>query len=406
MANVSRNTAGNEGFRAKSRRRSSTYPFYIGTGSKIQVEADTPEPQTIWNMLLKCAETNASAVALSIWTPKCNKESNVVSANSTSNTDISRTKRYQSKSRKRQSVEENTASSWTWVDYVQQAKQLALSFLHLNVSIADGVLFHTQASSVQLFFLNMAAIGAGATLCHLPPQLRNEEFQKILEDSGGSFYKLLITDQLPPLSMDLTGIKAVVYLSAASNETSNSTSSTTNTLLPIYSFEEFSHLGQSQTAADMDLLHANIRPCDPCLISYQYDPNGELHGAVLSHDNIGFTATQLARGLGTLSPIDRMIAYLPMHFVASQILEIYMPLAFGGPMVYLIESANENQEFITTILKHIKPTIFFATPYTWTQISIQLFKVKSQSNTHSILYRWAKLRAISNARKLQGSSVQ
>ncbi|POM70461.1 Long-chain-fatty-acid-CoA ligase [Phytophthora palmivora] len=143
----------------------------------------------------------------------------------------------------------------------------------------------------------------------------------------------------------------------------------------------------------IESLASRVMPGQCCLLAFEYDAFGQIRAAELSHDNVLFTAAALARSFGLISR-DRLVGYLPLHHVASQVLEFYLPLMTGLSVVC---APTYNLPLVRVVTEH-KPTVFFATPATWARFSQQVYRAKGDVN--AAIYRWAKTRATNNSQKL------
>ncbi|KDO26671.1 hypothetical protein SPRG_20475 [Saprolegnia parasitica CBS 223.65] len=311
-----------------------------------------PPPRTLWSAFMEAVEASASAAAITRWPT-------------------------------------NAASpgSYSWLEYAGQAADFARSFVAMDLARNDAVLFQMTAHPTACTFINMGVIGAGALVCHWRVQL--QEVQSMWHSFPG--FKWIVTDAAPllPDYALLPHLAGIVYVGS-------SRTVLPSTDVPTYSVDQFLELGKLHPDASLEALQQLVRPNDDCLVSYQYAPDGHLVQYVLTHDNILFTAAQLAEGLQIdVGPTDRIIAYLPLHFVSSQVIEWYLSIAVGGgPVLYCVEG-----DASPSTLKQIQPTLFFGTPATWTALGRQLVTIKAQA--HSVLYAWAKTRAVHHAAKLQ-----
>ncbi|OWZ22859.1 Long-chain-fatty-acid-CoA ligase [Phytophthora megakarya] len=143
----------------------------------------------------------------------------------------------------------------------------------------------------------------------------------------------------------------------------------------------------------IESLASRVMPGQCCLLAFEYDAFGRVRAAELSHDNVLFTAAALVRSFGLISR-DRLVGYLPLHQVASQVLEFYLPLIAGLSVVC---APTYNLPLVRVVTDH-KPTVFFATPATWARFSQQVYRAKGDVN--AAVYRWAKTRATNNSQKL------
>eukprot|EP00644_Phytophthora_capsici_P010802 jgi/Phyca11/504691/fgenesh2_kg.PHYCAscaffold_9_\ len=143
----------------------------------------------------------------------------------------------------------------------------------------------------------------------------------------------------------------------------------------------------------VEALASCVAPSQCCLLAFDYDAQGRIRAAELSHDNVLFTTAALVRSFG-LTSRDRLVGYLQLHHVASQVLEFYVPLIAGLSVVC---APTYSRPLVRVVTEH-KPTVFFAAPATWARFSQQVYRAKGDVN--AVIYRWAKTRATNNSQKL------
>ncbi|TMW63692.1 hypothetical protein Poli38472_002633 [Pythium oligandrum] len=284
---------------------------------------------------------------------------------------------------------------YTWSEYHQQAVGLAKVLVHLGFAIGDGAVFCAK-SSPQMYFLNMAVIAAGGMVAHVRQTWHSRELLGDIFPNARA--KLLIVDSMTDNFLRAVrqagshNLRAVIVLG-----NNHSADRVLHWDLPVtvLTMDEMNSIALEAPDISLDMITGTMIPSDCCAISFGYDEDGHVRGACLSHDNLMFTAANLATSFGPLSSVDRLVGYLPLYHVASQVLEIYMPL-LCGISVFCGPSYNEP---LNKVILAQRPTIFFATPDTWAHISLQVYRVKSEAN--AALYRWAKARATNNSKKLR-----
>jgi long-chain acyl-CoA synthetase len=119
-------------------------------------------------------------------------------------------------------------------------------------------------------------------------------------------------------------------------------------------------------------------------VIYTSGTTGPPKAVLLSHKNITFTA-DVALGLVTLTPSDRLFSYLPLSHIAEQMFSIFGPACSGTP-IYFSRSA----ETIPDDLKEVKPTVFFGVPRVWEKLAAAVnARVSSLRGPKARVLSWA-----------------
>nr|CCA14922.1 longchainfattyacidCoA ligase putative [Albugo laibachii Nc14] len=326
------------------------------------------------------------------------------------------------------------AKNYTWMQYKEQVEMLSNGLLRLGFRAGEGAIFSAQ-SSMQMICLNMAVIAVGGIVSHIHTTWTAEEICDaivpcanatifILDELNENFISAIQaltmprkTSEHPNINLEVEGaqpntpvslknpFRAVILLR---DKFPAEELVMLNISTHIFHYPEFCEFACRNLQSDAAYTHGDedlfsfparisrVTSDQCCVMSFGYDPEGEIRGSCLSHDNILFTAMVLAKCFGPLSVSDRLISYLALHHVAAQVLELYLPIASGMSVVC---APSFREYMLVDIITKYKPTIFFANPETWAHISTQVYKAKGEAN--SFLYRWAKQRATNNSNKLR-----
>ncbi|KAF1332586.1 Long-chain-fatty-acid-coa ligase, partial [Globisporangium splendens] len=281
---------------------------------------------------------------------------------------------------------------YTWVEYYERVHTVAKVLAHLQFASGEGAVICAK-SSPELYFLNLAVLSVGGVVSHIRPSWSVDELVDHIFVNTNA--RILIIDELhdnfvEALRRVKTAFRAIIVL----RQDPMDLIVALDNPVTVINMEDLYTLANNVNEIAIDILNDRAAAQACCLVSFGYDEHGHVRGISLSHDNVMFTASSVASSFGPLSSIDRMVGYIPLHHVAAQILEIYMPLVSA---LSVICAPSYNTPVVKVITRK-KPTIFFATPDTWARFSVQVYKAKSDVN--SILYRWAKTRATNNSKKL------
>ncbi|TYZ61203.1 hypothetical protein PybrP1_005956 [[Pythium] brassicae (nom. inval.)] len=290
----------------------------------------------------------------------------------------------------------DTETHYSWVQYYERAYAAARALAHFGFAPGEGAVICAK-SAPAVHFLNLAVVACGGVVSHVRATWSADELvDHIFEDCNA---RVLVLDALhesfvAALRRAGPRFRAVILLRG---DPMDLVAALNAPVVPVVAIEDLWSVAQS--AGDDVLLElagtdraAAAHAC--CLMAFAYDEQGRVRGARLSQDNVMFTAAAVAASFGPLVREDRLVGYLPLHHVAAQVLELYMPLVCAVSVV----CAPSYAEPLMKVITGKKPTIFFATPATWARVSMQVYKAKREVN--SVLYRWAKTRATNNSKKL------
>ncbi|MCA2977660.1 MAG: long-chain fatty acid--CoA ligase [Myxococcaceae bacterium] len=110
------------------------------------------------------------------------------------------------------------------------------------------------------------------------------------------------------------------------------------------------------------------RPDDLATIIYTSGTTGHPKGVMLTHRNIGWTASALVEAT-ELGEDEALLSYLPLSHIAEQTCSIFGPL-LRGMQVWFAESFEKLGEN----LREVRPTVFFAVPRVW-----EKFKARAEA---------------------------
>lgn len=282
---------------------------------------------------------------------------------------------------------------YSWVQYYERAFAAARALASFRFAPGDGVVMCAK-STPDVHFLNLAAVAVGGVVAHVRASWSVDELVYDIFDACNA--RVLVLDALhanfvAALQQTTARFRAVILLHGDPMDLVTALAEPT---LPVLTMDD---LWAVATSANDDVLldlEMATTPHTCCLMAFAYDEHGCVRGARVSQDNVMFTAATVAASVGPLASEDRLVGYLPLHHVASQVLELYLPLVCAVSVV----CAPSYAEPLMKVITGKKPTIFFATPATYARFSTQVYEAKREVN--SVLYRWAKTRATNNSKKL------
>ena len=96
----------------------------------------------------------------------------------------------------------------------------------------------------------------------------------------------------------------------------------------VYSWKEFMELGMSkkdlENELDSRLKRIAVNQC--CALIYTSGTTGQPKGAMMSHDNLTWTA-RMSNDFLSANSTDIFLSYLPLSHSAAQMIDVWMPIA-------------------------------------------------------------------------------
>ncbi|XP_078266035.1 long-chain-fatty-acid--CoA ligase ACSBG2-like isoform X2 [Rhinoraja longicauda] len=116
-----------------------------------------------------------------------------------------------------------------------------------------------------------------------------------------------------------------------------------------------------------------------CSLIYTSGTTGTPKGAMLSHDNLTWTAHTAGVSVGTSKDIsERVVSFLPLSHIAAQMMDLWIPLTFGGTVYFAQPDALKTSLMET--LKDVHPTVFLGVPRVWEKIEETIKEIAAASS--------------------------
>jgi long-chain acyl-CoA synthetase len=153
----------------------------------------------------------------------------------------------------------------------------------------------------------------------------------------------------------------------------------------VLTWQEFDARAEQVSDDRLDERIQALGPEDLASIIYTSGTTGPPKGAMLSHDNVAWTA-KLAQQLVDLTGDDFGLSYLPLSHIAEQNLTIHAP-ATSGSSIYYAESLAK----VADNLREVQPTIVFGVPRIWEKIHATVSaRLAEVSGVKKALLDWAR----------------
>lgn len=293
--------------------------------------------------------------------------------------------------------------TWTWNQYYSDSRRFAKTLIHLDVQpfhIVNILGFNSPEWILSLVGSILAGcIGAGIYTTNLPEACHYiSEHSKaevvVLENNKQLAKYAQMADRLPHL-------KAIVIW-----EEEPTPELVAKTGKPVYTWDAFLGLGENVSDAVLDNRQLQPRPGHCASLIYTSGTTGPPKAAMISHDNVTWTAGNICAHYMNLNHTERVVSYLPLSHIAAQLVDIFCMIHLGSATYFAQPDALKGT--LTITLKEVRPTFFFGVPRVWEKIQEKLAEIgRSNTGIKKAIGDWAKSCGLEKSRNFQfGGSQQ
>ncbi|XP_066492662.1 long-chain-fatty-acid--CoA ligase ACSBG1 [Tiliqua scincoides] len=260
----------------------------------------------------------------------------------------------------------------TFLEYYNLSRKAAKSFLKLGLER-----FHSVAilgfNSAEWFVSAVGAVFAGGIVTGIYTTSSPEACHYIAHDCRANIIVVDNHKQLDKITQiwnRLPHLKAVVmYKDSLPEKHPN-----------VYTMNEFMELGNEISDEELDAIIHSQKPNQCCVLIYTSGTTGNPKGAMLSHDNITWTAAHASRA-GDMQPAEiqqeTIVSYLPLSHIAAQIYDLWTGIKWGEQVYFAEPDALKGG--LVDVLREALPTAHMGVPRVWEKIMEKIKDVSSQS---------------------------
>jgi len=249
--------------------------------------------------------------------------------------------------------------SYTWRDYYEQSRLIALGLASLGFTRGDKVAI-VGDNRPQLYWAVMAAQALGGVPVPIYQDSIEKELAYIADHAEARFAVVEDQEQVDKLlhvRAQCPRLEHVIY-----DDARGMRGYTDPCLTSLAALQErgraFATEHPGHFEAELDRGGAE----DTAIICYTSGTTGTPKGAMLSHRNLMATGRNAARAEG-LGPDEEILSYLPMAWVGDHVFSYAQSIIVG-----FAANCPESAATVLTDLKEIGPTYFFAPPRIWESI--------------------------------------
>ena len=150
----------------------------------------------------------------------------------------------------------------------------------------------------------------------------------------------------------------------------------------VLTFNQFLEIGKKyapkNVETSLEFRMKQPKPGNCCTLVYTSGTTGNPKGVMISHDNYTWTASYTAKNFNMDFGNERMVSYLPLSHVASQVIDIASSLITGAEVSFAEPTALQGT--LVETLNEVRPTFFFGVPRVWEKIEEKMKAVAAQNS--------------------------
>jgi long-chain acyl-CoA synthetase len=249
--------------------------------------------------------------------------------------------------------------SYTWRQYFDQARAIALGLASLGLARGDKVAVIGD-NRPQLYWAVMAAQALGGVPVPLYQDSIEKELAYIVDHAETRFAVVEDQEQVDKLlhvKASCPRLEYVIY-----DDPRGLRDYSAPGLLSLAALQERGRAFEAAHPGFFDDEMAKGRPDDTAVICYTSGTTGTPKGAMLSYRNLIVTGRNAARFEG-LRDDEEILSYLPMAWVGDHVFSYAQSIITG-----FTANCPESAATVLHDLKEIGPTYFFAPPRIWESI--------------------------------------
>lgn len=242
----------------------------------------------------------------------------------------------------------------SWNEYGRDVRRAANGLLSLGVGSGDKVgilsLNRPEWHTGDIATMAVGGVTVPIYVTNSPPQVSyivgHSESKVIVCENAGQVDKVLAK------RADLPALKSIVVIDPDGVALAND----------VITWEALLLAGDDYAAANPNAFDEHVRAVEPSQLAtlvYTSGTTGPPKGAMLTHDNLVWTAGALGKALEG-GPGDRKLSYLPLSHIAERMTSHILQIA-QGTETWFAQSIDTLRED----LQACRPTVFFGVPRVW-----------------------------------------
>jgi len=270
----------------------------------------------------------------------------------------------------------------TWSQYGADVRAMSRALAAQGVGPGDGVAV-LSGNRRDYHVVDMAALALGAMAVPVYQTNSPDQVRYVLENSGSKVVFCEDAEQcakLERIRSELPALRSVITFTDGKSDGT---------------YAELLEKGRGLDAAEPHAYPASVAGVEPddvaCLI-YTSGTTGPPKGAMLTHENIAWTADALEDVLQAEHPV--FLSFLPLAHIAERMVSHYGQIRLGGETWFGGGTGSLRED-----LAEVRPTILFAVPRLWEKVELALRQRFDE--TSGLQGRLARMNLDVNARRVE-----
>lgn len=269
---------------------------------------------------------------------------------------------------------EGTSESVTWGEFYEQLKQVGKSLMALDVRKGDKVIILSY-TCYKWVLADMATTCSGATTVGIYQSNLAEDCKYIINHSDSVVIFAENQEQLDKILAikdDIPDIRKVILFDGDTQDDW------------IISFDDLVELGKDITEEDYQQRLKEVTPQDVATIVYTSGTTGVPKGAVITQDNVIFTA-QSVEGCSKVRDGDEGFLFLPLAHIFARTL-VYATMLFGTTTNFA-----RSMDTIVDDLKMARPHWFPSVPRIYEKVYSKVVSgAEAAGGVKLKIFNWAR----------------
>ena len=274
----------------------------------------------------------------------------------------------------------------TWDRVWNDVLDAAHALLALGVEPGDRVSIHSE-DRPEWVVLDIATVAVRGITVGLYPTNPAAEVDYLLTDSGSTLHLAEDQEQVDKVFASPAGgagLKRIVYLEPRGLASYDDDR--------LFAWDDLLELGRQHRQANPGAVEQRMAEAtadDVITLVYTSGTTGPPKGAMLTNANFEFVVGNLVRQTERMpdgkvpGPSDLVVTYLPLCHVAERIFSTWHMVGAG-----VVLNFAESIETVTTNLREVQPTLFFAVPRIWEKLhAVVLIKGNDASRMKRAVFR-------------------
>jgi len=269
---------------------------------------------------------------------------------------------------------DGTSESVTWAEFYDQVKQAGKSMMSLGVKKGDKVIILSY-TCYKWTLIDMANTTIGAATVGIYQSNLPEDCKYIINHSDSVIVfaeNKAQLDKILEIRNEIPNIRKVILFNGSHPGDDG-----------IISFDEFMKLGKGTSEKDLQQRIKEVTPKDIATFVYTSGTTGVPKGAVITHDNITFTA-QSVENCVDVRDGDESFLFLPLAHIFARTC-VYATMLVGATINYA-----RSMDTIVDDLKQAKPHWFPSVPRIYEKVYSKVVSgAEAKGGVALKIFKWA-----------------